>query len=93
MVFASRSNSTSGSSTPPAPQLRARRAARQDRFLHRPRIQTTNIFGTPLANITPRDFKGKQSKTPGACCGSCHPDGLADGVTWIFAPGPRQTNR
>ncbi len=24
-------------------------------------------------------------------CGSCHPDGLSDGITWSFATGPRQT--
>lgn len=24
-------------------------------------------------------------------CGSCHPDGLTDNVTWVFASGPRQT--
>jgi mono/diheme cytochrome c family protein len=24
-------------------------------------------------------------------CGSCHPDGLTDNVTWYFARGPRQT--
>lgn len=24
-------------------------------------------------------------------CGSCHPDGLSDNVTWSFAAGPRQT--
>jgi YVTN family beta-propeller protein len=24
-------------------------------------------------------------------CGSCHPDGLTDNVTWAFAAGPRQT--
>src|SRR5262249_54263413 len=24
-------------------------------------------------------------------CGSCHPDGLSDNVTWIFAAGPRQS--
>ncbi|MDP1918010.1 MAG: hypothetical protein Q8L14_17330, partial [Myxococcales bacterium] len=24
-------------------------------------------------------------------CGSCHPDGLTDNVTWIFAAGPRQS--
>jgi YVTN family beta-propeller protein len=23
-------------------------------------------------------------------CGSCHPDGLSDNITWSFAPGPRQ---
>ncbi|MBA3460343.1 MAG: YncE family protein [Deltaproteobacteria bacterium] len=24
-------------------------------------------------------------------CGSCHPDGLTDNITWVFASGPRQT--
>jgi mono/diheme cytochrome c family protein len=24
-------------------------------------------------------------------CGSCHPDGLTDNITWIFGSGPRQT--
>jgi hypothetical protein len=24
-------------------------------------------------------------------CASCHPDGLTDNITWIFAAGPRQT--
>jgi cytochrome c peroxidase len=24
-------------------------------------------------------------------CGSCHPDGLSDQLTWVFAAGPRQT--
>lgn len=24
-------------------------------------------------------------------CGSCHPDGLSDGITWSFGAGPRQT--
>src|SRR5262249_4051467 len=39
----------------------------------------------------PRNFKGKMSKDAWSSCGSCHPDGLADGVTWIFGTGPRQT--
>ena len=25
-------------------------------------------------------------------CGSCHPDGLSDHLTWLFAAGPRQTS-
>lgn len=25
-------------------------------------------------------------------CGTCHPDGLSDNVTWIFPAGPRQAN-
>ena len=54
-------------------------------------IPDNDIFGTPIRDIVPRNFKGKQSKDAWSSCGSCHPDGLADGVTWIFGTGPRQT--
>jgi mono/diheme cytochrome c family protein len=54
-------------------------------------IPDNGIFGTPIRDIIPRNFKGKQSKDAWSSCGSCHPDGLADGVTWIFGTGPRQT--
>jgi YVTN family beta-propeller protein len=54
-------------------------------------IPDNDIFGTPIRNIIPRNFKGKMSKDAWSSCGSCHPDGLADGVTWNFGTGPRQT--
>ena len=54
-------------------------------------IPDNNIFGTPIRDFVPRNFKGKQSKDAWSSCGSCHPDGLADGVTWFFGTGPRQT--
>jgi YVTN family beta-propeller protein len=54
-------------------------------------IPDNNIFGTDIRDIVPRNFKGKQSKDAWSSCGSCHPDGLADGVTWVFGTGPRQT--
>jgi len=54
-------------------------------------IPDNDIFGTEIRDIIPRNFKGKQSKDAWSSCGSCHPDGLADGVTWIFGTGPRQT--
>ena len=54
-------------------------------------IPDNNILGTDIRDIIPRNFKGKQSKDAWSSCGSCHPDGLADGVTWIFGTGPRQT--
>jgi YVTN family beta-propeller protein len=54
-------------------------------------IPDNNIFGTPIRQFVPRNFKGKQSKDAWSSCGSCHPDGLADGVTWSFGTGPRQT--
>src|SRR5499433_2721084 len=54
-------------------------------------IPDNDIFGTPIRAFIPRNFKGKMSKDAWSSCGSCHPDGLADGVTWIFGTGPRQT--
>ena len=54
-------------------------------------IPDNDIFGTPIREFVPRDFKGKMSKDAWSSCGSCHPDGLADGVTWSFGTGPRQT--
>ena len=54
-------------------------------------IPDNDIFGTPIRDFVPRNFKGKMSKDAWSSCGSCHPDGLADGATWIFGTGPRQT--
>jgi YVTN family beta-propeller protein len=54
-------------------------------------IPDNDIFGTPIREFEPRNFRGKQSLDAWSSCGSCHPDGLADGVTWIFGTGPRQT--
>ena len=54
-------------------------------------IPDNNIFGTPIRQFVPRNFRGKQSLDAWSSCGSCHPDGLADGVTWSFGTGPRQT--
>ncbi len=45
----------------------------------------------PIRDIVPLEFRNKASDNGWSSCGSCHPDGLADGVTWIFATGPRQT--
>ena len=54
-------------------------------------IPDNDIFGTRIRDFVPRNFKGKQSRDAWSSCGSCHPDGLADGVTWSFGTGPRQT--
>lgn len=35
--------------------------------------------------------RGRWSKESWSGCGSCHPDGLTDNITWQFAAGPRQT--
>ena len=54
-------------------------------------IPDNDIFGTPIRDFVPRNFKGKMSANAWSSCGSCHPDGLADGVTWTFGTGSRQT--
>ena len=54
-------------------------------------IPDNDIFGTPIRSFVPRNFRGKMSLDAWSSCGSCHPDGLADGVTWTFGTGPRQT--
>lgn len=35
--------------------------------------------------------RGRWSNSGWSACGSCHPDGLTDNVTWSFAAGPRQS--
>jgi DNA-binding beta-propeller fold protein YncE len=35
--------------------------------------------------------RGRWSNEAWSSCGSCHPDGLSDGLTWQFGAGPRQT--
>jgi YVTN family beta-propeller protein len=54
-------------------------------------IPDNDFFGTDIRDIVPLTFRGKMSKDAWSSCGSCHPDGLADGVTWFFGTGPRQT--
>ncbi len=49
------------------------------------------LVGMPVRNIDPLQFRGKQSDNGWSSCGSCHPRGLSDGITWIFGDGPRNT--
>jgi hypothetical protein len=35
--------------------------------------------------------RGRWSNEAWSSCGSCHPDGLSDNITWRFAAGPRQS--
>ncbi len=35
--------------------------------------------------------RGRWAKNAWSSCGSCHPDGLSDNITWVFGSGPRQT--
>lgn len=54
-------------------------------------IPDNGFQGTDIRDIVPLADRGKQSNSGWSSCGSCHPDGLSDNVTWIFAAGPRQT--
>ena len=48
-------------------------------------------FDVPLRDIVPLANRGKASNNAWSSCASCHDDGHADNVTWIFETGPRQT--
>ncbi|MEQ8762877.1 MAG: beta-propeller fold lactonase family protein [Planctomycetota bacterium] len=50
-----------------------------------------DFFATEIRDIDPLQDRGKASDNAWSSCASCHPDGLADGVTWYFPTGPRQT--
>jgi YVTN family beta-propeller protein len=54
-------------------------------------VPDNGLFSQRIRNIEPLKFRGKQSDNGWSSCTSCHPNGLADGVTWSFATGPRQT--
>ena len=48
-------------------------------------------FDVALRDINPLANRGKASNNAWSSCASCHDDGHADNVTWIFETGPRQT--
>jgi hypothetical protein len=54
-------------------------------------VPNNALRGLQIRDIIPLNFPGKQSAAAWSTCASCHPDGLADAVTWIFPDGPRQT--
>ena len=54
-------------------------------------VSDNGLVGQDIRAIDPLLFRGKQSSDAWSTCGSCHPAGLSDGVTWIFGDGPRNT--
>ena len=80
------------SSTPPEPGSHAHAAlVGKLVFFTALGVPDNQLVGVPVRDIEPRLFRGKQSNNAWSTCASCHPQGLADGVTWIFADGPRQS--
>ena len=56
-----------------------------------PSVSQTTTFSAPRSAIRAAGFQGQDVEDAWSSCGSCHPDGLADSVTWFFGTGPRQT--
>lgn len=54
-------------------------------------IPNNGIEQTGIHAIDTLANRGKASDNAWSSCTSCHVEGLADGVTWILADGPRQT--
>ena len=54
-------------------------------------VPDNGLTAIPLRDINPVNFRNKASDNGWSSCASCHDGGLADGVTWIFITGPRQT--
>lgn len=80
------------SSAPPEPGSHAHSVVMGKLVFHTALgVPDNELVGVPIRNIEPRLFRGKQSNNAWSTCASCHPSGLADGVTWIFADGPRQS--
>lgn len=79
------------SSTPPKPGT-SEHAALMGKlvFFTALGVPDNELVGAEIRSIVPMNFRNKQSSDAWSTCGSCHPQGLADGVTWIFADGPRQ---
>ncbi len=80
------------SSTPPAPGSFADSALKGElTFFTALGVPDNDLRGLQIRDIVPLESRGKQSANAWSTCASCHPGGLADGVTWIFPDGPRQT--
>jgi hypothetical protein len=54
-------------------------------------IPDNRFFDLSIRDVVALDFRGKASDNAWSGCGSYHPDGLTDNVTWSFETGPRQT--
>jgi YVTN family beta-propeller protein len=64
---------------------------REAKILLGAELYNTSIgtFDPPAAGQPP--ITGRMSRDGWMSCAACHPFGLSDGATWIFASGPRRT--
>ncbi|BBM88286.1 YncE family protein [Candidatus Uabimicrobium amorphum] len=54
-------------------------------------LAADGLLDDNVRDIDTHRFRNIAANSNWSSCGTCHPDGLSDGVTWIFATGPRQT--
>lgn len=54
-------------------------------------LPARGVAGTDVRGIRTHLFRGMASDNNWSSCGSCHPGGLSDQITWSFPTGPRQT--
>ncbi len=54
-------------------------------------LSPENLVKADVRKIDTHTFRNLASNHNWSSCASCHPGGLADGVTWLFPTGPRQT--
>jgi len=60
-------------------------------IIHRGNELFNTAIGPAGTNDNALPPAGRMSDFGWGSCYSCHPDGLTDGVTWMFPDGPRQT--
>jgi YVTN family beta-propeller protein len=78
----------------PAPAAADASAQRGKRFFFTGRARWSNdgfVAGANVGDPPLHVGNGAKGGEGWSSCGSCHPDGLTDNITWVFASGPRQT--
>src|SRR5262249_45903788 len=86
--FVTRSVTTIDISNPVAPAIAG--TARSTR-VPAPGSQNALVLQGAELFFTGRGPQGRMSSEGWGGCITCHPNGRADGVTWMFDAGPRQT--
>ncbi|WP_372371130.1 hypothetical protein [Candidatus Uabimicrobium sp. HlEnr_7] len=54
-------------------------------------LAANDLLDDNVRDIDTHRFRNIASNSNWSSCATCHPDGLSDGVTWIFGTGPRQS--
>ncbi|MBK8097455.1 MAG: YncE family protein [Planctomycetes bacterium] len=82
---------TVDTATTPTDPLRRKELIGQLKFFTGMGIPANVAADTDPRVIDTHRHRNMQSANNWSSCASCHPSGMADTMTWIFATGPRQT--